>query len=130
MKTIIVWHLSRDLAVAQGLASDTDHIRPFTGALFGEKEYVQVLWQARCYEPVARVQVADSMHEEASLELAFQHTNHIHTPWNAFNCTPFVKPLHNEGNRSTSVGDVFQIVDADTKTSKTMMVSAFGFTNL
>lgn len=130
MKIIIVWHLNHDIAVIRGLGSETEHKQPLVGALFGDKEQISELWFGRCYEPVAYVQIDDAVDDECALELAYRHTNHIHSPWNDIKtCPTFVKPIRYERARSSSVGDVFELVRAR-EDQEQFFVSRHGFATL
>jgi len=120
---LIVWHLNRDLAIARGLGSDTEHVRPLVGATCCHNERDEAdakrLWTARCYEPVALIDVKvadlpDSGDYHEALEFAFEKTNHINTAWNSAACrTHGVTALHYENNRSTSVGDFVEVIDGE-----------------
>lgn len=110
---MIVHHLSRDLAIAKGLASDSKDIFPYADAGFcgmpNHGEAIKILWERRCYAPVAIVEgLAGSGVDglTANLESAFEKTNHVERSW-----------MENEGvkslvakARSTSVGDVIEEV--------------------
>jgi len=127
MKTV-VHHLNRDLAIAHGLGSDEEHIYPladahcvgFRGDL-GTRgvEAVQALWTAGCYVPVA---IVDGM----DLDFAFCATNSINTPW-WDQTRAGLRPMKalDTGHRSTSVGDVLEVVSRTR--SDFYIVSSSGF---
>lgn len=130
MKIIIVWHLNHDIAVIRGLGSENKHIQPLVGALFGEKEQIEELWWGRCYEPVASVQIDDALPDDDALELAYRHTNHIHCSWNDIKtCPAFLQPIRYERARSSSIGDVFEIVRAK-EDQEPFYVSRYGFSTM
>lgn len=122
--TMKVWHLSRTLAVAHGMASNTEHKEPFTGATCQHRPAdtlaAMQLWQARCYKPVAVLHFASARPSavEDALEFAFEATNHIDTAWDSkvqplgklLDDNRVVQALQNGGNRSTSVGDIVEVL--------------------
>lgn len=126
---LIVWHLNRDLAIARGLASETEHRAPYTDATlcFNPKgvKCAKQLWDARCYEPVAVITRPHVGGYDDALEFAFEKTNHIDVSWNTCGRTPGVVPLHYERNRSTSVGDIVEVIDAECTFKFLCMPSGF-----
>jgi hypothetical protein len=118
---VIVWQLVRDLAVARGLGSNERHNDPLFGATFGNPHCVKQLWDARCYEPVAAVEAPEE-NDVHSMDHAFSRTNSVHGSW-----YEVTQPLtRGRGYRSTSVGDVIEIVKPNG--SEFYIVSNIGFT--
>jgi len=105
MKTV-VHHLNRDLAIAHGLGSDEDHIYP--------------LADAHCVG--FRGDIVDGM----DLDFAFCATNSINTPW-WDQTRAGLRPMKalDTGHRSTSVGDVLEVVSRTR--SDFYIVSSSGF---
>jgi hypothetical protein len=117
---VIVWQLVRDLAVARGLGSNEQHNDPLFGATFGNPHCVKQLWDARCYEPVASIDSPEDG-EVAAMDHAFVRTNSVHGAW-----YEVTRPLsRGRGYRSTSVGDVLEIVKLEA--SEFYIVSNVGF---
>lgn len=107
---VIVWQLNFELAQAKGLASDKRHIEPFTGAMFGKTDKVKQLWDARCYEAVCMFDTQGEMKDADALGRAFSNTQNIDEAWWAAKA-PGIELFHQTGYRSTSVGDVLELLD-------------------
>lgn len=130
---IIVYHCSFELAEKAGLASHSDriqHMFPYVDATcsFAKRhiEAVSLLWLANCYEKVAEIQGSDlEGHYLEDLEYAFEKTNHIDQAWNRPGVHD-VTPVRNSNNRSSSVGDIFEVID-DNNVSKLYRVASCGF---
>lgn len=132
---IIVWHSNFDLAVLRGLASKEEHKEPYVDAVtgFGSKQPKAVtrLWRNHCYEPVA-VYSSDNESVEQELEEAWGLTNHINIPWDARGADPRLEPFHSDRNRSSMLGDVFEVLqDGITGQIRSLyFVGAIGFVKL
>lgn len=132
---LVIWHLNRDLAVANGLGSNTEHRFPLADATFGgfkrHEEAVRVLWEHRCYEPVAtlvRNQPMDHSDMSALLEAAFYYTNSRDESWmkGSHVATGTLNVIgRRSACRSTSVGDVVQVID--NHTTRFFYVASVGF---
>jgi hypothetical protein len=130
---MIVYHLSRDLAEAKGLAPRGETRGLFEEAGFGHnderhREAVRLLLQAGCYAPVAIVDYKGEVNTKeqmsSALEAAFEYTNHIDSRWDEVAHPRGVRPLNNKV-RSTSVGDLVETID--NHCSKFWRVAPFGF---
>ena len=132
---IIIWHISFDLACLRGLASKDEHKEPYLDAVtgFGSKQPAAVtrLWRSHCYEPVA-VYSSDNESVENELEEAWNLTNHVYESWNRKDADPRLEPFHHERNRSSMVGDVFEVIqDGITGPIRSFhVVAACGFVKL
>lgn len=137
MKRVIVYHHSFEQAEKVGLASRTEHMFPYTDVFCGfSKRHIEalaVLWLAGCYERVAVYHDNSTdptarpaeLTDEDLCEIAFELTNHIDKPWNRPNVRN-LEPVRNSNNRSSSVGDIFEVID-DNNISKMYRVASCGF---
>lgn len=146
---LIMWHHNRELAIAKGLGSDTEHIFPYADAFCsGDSIACRYLWDHRCYEPVAILKPAISSNKIVSpvivdlCEELYKETQHGIDPrlpggWNVSkegNCreTPTFSALHRTDNRSSMTGDIIEVNLLDKQVLQTTLyiVSAIGFTIL
>lgn len=133
----IVYHLNRDAAVAHGLASNHEHIYPYTDATCGfserHDEAVRVLWNAQCYAPVVCINIGlpmDAAALDAALERVFEGTNSIDEHWARkyeANADAVLFSLAGR-QRSTSVGDVIKVVERGSQ--RLFRVASCGFVPL
>lgn len=130
MKKVIVHHHVFERAEKLGLASRKEHIFPYTDAICAlaprHVEALAVLWKAGCYEKVAEIDRPIPCNSaESFLEYAWERTNHIFESWNRPGVVG-VHPVRNTNNRSSMVGDIFELVDGN-NVSKLYRCASLGF---
>lgn len=123
--SIVVFHLNRELAIANGLAA------PASDAMCGFSKSImraaELCWEARCYVPVAIVVMSKPMTQfdmAEALDSAYRETNTVETHWWWARNPKFLKIVGTH-HRSTSVGDILQVIDNHTR--RFYLVANLGF---
>jgi len=128
---IVVWHINSDVCEAKGI--DVREV-----LFHGDKDSAKRAWEHRVLEPVAVWDVggfpgedwsAYQKHLTFELEQAFRWTQHISGTWNEPGAHEKLKPMRSTANRSTSVGDIFEVYEG-TLRKALYLCAAVGFERL